>query len=84
MDADEIRKFCHAEPFRTFAMKLRDGRTVVVEDPYATAFPPDGQRIYVGHPDESTEFVRFDDVVSVHYVSRRGARVDARRGRKAS
>lgn len=82
MDVDEIRTYCRAVPFRSFAMKLRDGRTVVVEDPYATAFPPDGKRIYVGHPDGTTEFVAFEEVVSVSRVARKGA--DARRRRKAS
>jgi hypothetical protein len=82
MDADEIRKFCHAEPFKPFGMKLRDGRIVVVQESWYIAFPPDSGRAYVVYPDDRREFIELDEIVAIVPSPRGGSH--AQRRRKAS
>jgi len=65
MDADMIRSFYYADPFRPFGLRLSDGSVVEVLQPWYIAFVPDGKTLDVALADGGWKLVKIDEVKEV-------------------
>lgn len=57
MSIDDIRALKHAQPFRPFEIKTRNGRKVVIEEPLRIALSRSGETVRGFGLDGSFEFL---------------------------
>lgn len=65
MDADTIRTFYYADPFKPFGLKLKDGTIVEVLQPWYVAFVPDGKTLDVSLADGGWRLIKIDQIREV-------------------
>jgi hypothetical protein len=62
MDAETVRQFYAARPFKAFGLELPDGSVLEVHNPWNLAFVPDGETLDVRLPDGDWRWVKLADV----------------------
>ena len=82
MNADGIRTWYYARPFKPFELLLSDERRLKVPEPNGLGFPPDGKHLDYVHDDERFELIPFTDIVEIREL--KGKRKSLRGHRKAS
>lgn len=66
MTTDVLRDVVEAEPFRSFTLKLADGRSIAVENPHTCAFLGSGRTLFVAHP--KSDHFELIDVMLINSV----------------
>lgn len=82
MTTNALLEVIDADPFRTFTLRLADGRAVRVTNPHSVAFLGNGRTLFVAHPrQEKFELIDLILINSIE-VSTAGEK-DSRRRRSA-
>ena len=72
MKIEEIRKLLHAQPFRSFAIHVADGRGIPVKHEDFVALAPTGREMIAYQPDGDYQVVDVLQVARVKVLTRNG------------
>ena len=62
MEMDALRDLKKASPFRTFVVRLKDGRTYRVDHPEKILAPPGGETVVLWDPGHHLHFAELTDI----------------------
>jgi hypothetical protein len=72
VNAQQMREWAHASPFRPFRLHTASGKTINVRHPEFVSLSPTGRFVHVWNPNESWQVVDALLVSSIETVRRNG------------